>query len=282
MKRLLILLLLLPSLAWGQDYARLGMPILGGGAAAVAGTTAYCTGAATCTATNPDQCSLLCEDFEGTAACVSGGDEECQNTWTASVTSGDSITWGYATSLPTYCAGTTNTNGVIRFVIAAASHDTYITKDLGASAGDTHLQFYINIEDGLGGNEAAEIVLAADANNRNNLVWRIFIKNTAGANRLELDYPNASAGWSELHTGTLTADGSTFYRINVSINRTTGAVAFKVNGTDVSGSPASDGYQGASNPARYVWFETRSNESAITFQLDNIAFDADTDPSACQ
>jgi len=281
MKKLLFALLLLPSLAWGQEYARMNPYILGGGVSAAAGPTDYCTGPAACTETNPDQCSLLCEDVEGTTDCGNvSTDEKCRSTWTESITSGDSITWGYSTSLPTYCTGTTNTNGVVRFVISAASHDTYIYKDLGASAGDTHLQFYFNLEDGLGSNEAAEILLAAYSSDRNNLVWRIHLKNTSGNNRLELNYINSSAGWSALSTGTLSLN--TFYRVNVSINRTTGAVAFKVNGEDVSGSPASDGYQGASNPARYVWFETRNNESAITFQLDNIAFDADTDPSACQ
>lgn len=281
MKKLLICLLLLPSLAWGQDYARMNPYILGGGVSA-AGTAAYCTGDNECTATNPDQCSLLCEDNEGDAACVSGGDEECRNTWTASVTSGDSITWGYSTSLPTYCTGTTNTNGVVRFVISAAAHDTYIYKDLGASAGDTHLQFYFNLEDGLGSNETAEILLAAYSSDRNNLVWRIYLKNTSGNNRLELDYINSSAGWSALSTGTLSLN--TFYRVNVSINRSDpdNSVIFKVDGVDVTGSPASDGYQGASNAARHYWFETRNNESAITFQLDNIAIDADTAPSVCK
>jgi hypothetical protein len=57
-KGLLITLLLLPSLAWGQEYARMNPYILGGGVAAAA-TTNFCDGFS----------GILCEDFYGEADC---------------------------------------------------------------------------------------------------------------------------------------------------------------------------------------------------------------------
>lgn len=83
MKRLLILLLLLPSLAWGQDYARLGTAIIGGGAsAACTPTTGSCTNATT------GECGttyLACEDFEGSTDCniVAGNLPYCRATYTS-------------------------------------------------------------------------------------------------------------------------------------------------------------------------------------------------------
>jgi hypothetical protein len=73
MKKLLICLLLLPSLAWGQEYARMNPYILGGGvSAACTPTTGSCTNATT------GECGttyLMCEDFDGAVDCDSGAGE---------------------------------------------------------------------------------------------------------------------------------------------------------------------------------------------------------------
>src|SRR5574343_1225229 len=84
MKKLLICLLLLPSLAWGaetQDYARMNPYVLGGGVSAAAST--FCSDA-THTTQNPSTAVLLCEDLQSNQACWSGatgGDAVCRVTW---------------------------------------------------------------------------------------------------------------------------------------------------------------------------------------------------------
>ena len=70
MKRLLLLLLLLPSLAWGQEYARMNPYVLGAGvSAACTPTTGSCTSA---TAGECGTTYLMCEDFDGAVDCNSG------------------------------------------------------------------------------------------------------------------------------------------------------------------------------------------------------------------
>jgi hypothetical protein len=76
MKRLLILLLLLPSLAWGEDYARMNPYVLGAGVSAAA--LHYC---ASSTA-NQSTTGFLCEDFQGDAECETGFTSNCRSAWT--------------------------------------------------------------------------------------------------------------------------------------------------------------------------------------------------------
>src|SRR5574343_453098 len=80
MKRLLICLLLLPSLAWGQEYARMNPYILGGGVAAAAPST-FCKDNNSTQSTD----GTLCEDFDNPSSndCYTGAsDDNCYLTWT--------------------------------------------------------------------------------------------------------------------------------------------------------------------------------------------------------
>jgi hypothetical protein len=79
MKRLLILLLLLPSLAWGQEYARMSPIMLGGGVAAAAPST-FCKDNNSTQSTD----GTLCEDFDNPSSndCYTGAsDDNCYYTW---------------------------------------------------------------------------------------------------------------------------------------------------------------------------------------------------------
>jgi hypothetical protein len=77
-----ILLLLITSPVWGFSTALQAVVSAGGTVA-----TPYCSGANACAG---DDCALLCEDFEGASACISGGDTNCRNTWTTASTTIDS------------------------------------------------------------------------------------------------------------------------------------------------------------------------------------------------
>lgn len=79
MKKLILLLLLIPSLAWGQ-VSTSGVSLSGcssGGASAAAPST-FCASA---TATQSTSGGILCEDFEGNQTCVAEGATNCRVTW---------------------------------------------------------------------------------------------------------------------------------------------------------------------------------------------------------
>ena len=87
MKKFLLLFLLIPSLCFAAEPVDFSKSIamspamlgLAGGKVAAAGATTYCTGATTCTATNPGNCELACEDFAGSSYCVgSSGANNCR------------------------------------------------------------------------------------------------------------------------------------------------------------------------------------------------------------
>lgn len=80
MKRLILLLLLLPSLAWGQ-IAGSGISLSGAGAgASVAATTQFpCTNSTT---DGKGNAVLLCEDFQGDQDCGDASHTNCRSEWT--------------------------------------------------------------------------------------------------------------------------------------------------------------------------------------------------------
>lgn len=104
MKRLLIFLLLLPSLAWSAEpieVARMNPYILGGGVAAAAST--FCS-SATATASTT---GVLCEDFEGSTECASTYSSNCRAAWSVGLGTPDfdyatPIAGTYSLNLPAY------------------------------------------------------------------------------------------------------------------------------------------------------------------------------------
>lgn len=107
MKKLILILLLLPSLAWAQaidfskPYARMGVVSMGAG---VAAASAFCASATS----TPNATGVICEDFEGSTQCISGYSSNCRAAWNASVNGtpdfdyGTAIDGTYSLNAPAY------------------------------------------------------------------------------------------------------------------------------------------------------------------------------------
>lgn len=138
MKKLLLILLLLPSLAWGaetQEYARMNPYILGGGASAAAG----CGGGTS---------YLVCENFDGSTACGDGSHTNCDVEWTGFGTT-PVFDFNYSTSPAplegTYSAKTmdaddVNTGYVVSFTESDAIHFFYMINAHKRSAGGDQIR----------------------------------------------------------------------------------------------------------------------------------------------
>jgi hypothetical protein len=161
MKRLLILLLLLPSLAWGEDYARMNPYILGGGVSAAACTPAYGTEQLTAAICTDDSGGNEADAYTGWTAIGSPtldsttGDTN-QGTYKLEITasgSGEgayrslSLTNGKLYKLSAYVrhTGTAATNGEFRCYVSGSSGsaDLYLTKILTDAVGDQTYAEYV-------------------------------------------------------------------------------------------------------------------------------------------
>lgn len=85
----ILLILLMTSPAWAFPPVMMGKT-----ASAAAAPTAFCTNSTSCPG---NDCSLLCEDFEGSTNCVTGSYPYCRSTWTTTGTF-TTQTWNYSTS----------------------------------------------------------------------------------------------------------------------------------------------------------------------------------------
>lgn len=276
MRRLLIALLLLPSLAWGQEYARMNPYILGSGVSA-ASTTAFCTGAATCTATTPGACDMWCEDFEGSTDCDGAGDgtdENCRNAYTTNITSGDAIDFTSTASGTYPCTGTTNTNVVQ--ISQADADQTDVRFDIGALKNTIVAQVYINvISETLPLNGTVMTLHADNASDYAMKAFNVeFVQDGTNTYHFALNYANDTPGTSTISCGNNTAFLNTWYRVTVYYsNRNAGdSVSLYVNGTQC-GSTATDPY---TRQARYFRFGDGVLGGYVA-QWDNITIDDDTD-----
>lgn len=180
MKKLLILLLLLPSLAWGQEYARMNPYILGGGASAAAACSTPAGG-------------IFSEGLE------TPGKEE---TWTD--VGGGTVTWNSALAGLSGGAGnaTVNCTYGVRF-LSTADNPSYSYLNMGETKADLYIEFSIYVDsESLGNGESANILKVCNAANE-----------TAAGCHNQLALSQSSGGdlrWAyyDNTTATYTADGT--------------------------------------------------------------------------
>jgi len=277
-KLLIILFLLILALPVQSATMVSGRPCPGGSGA----TTAYCTGATTCTATNPGECDLACEDMEGTSNCDTDDNPDltanCRNGFVATVNAGDTVNFA-ATAAGTYpCSKTTNTY-VLDFNIAGAGA-TYVTKDAGAKKPIVYEQFYVYIVSESIGN-AQMVVLAGgdEAANLSTSAYTIQLYQTSDTLYLRMTYRDSGA--SSVYLPTANGAGNTvttgnWYLVTVKYDYTNQATEFSING-----SSQGTGASVYNRQPQYFHVGDSGFDAAVNFQIDNIAIDATATQGAC-
>ena len=242
------------------------------GMRAAGGTAAYCTGAATCTATYPGECDSLCEDFEGSTACLSGGDAACRSGWTALVTAGGSI--DFTTTHGGTLACTDKGTNAVTVTVTNGETGYLVTRDLGADKAVTYTQFYLRVvSEGLAENHAVAIAVGINAV-ISATTWTVALYQGTTNLYLRLCWNNDSV----CSLGTTAVTIGTWYRVRVRHNVTAGTADLKVN--DTTEVTVSSGVTGDST--RYLALGSSGWASdPLTTQIDNITVDDDTEPGAC-
>jgi hypothetical protein len=280
MKKLLYLLLLLPSLAWGQEYARMNPYILGGGVSAAAASP-YCTGTTTCTGTNPGSCDMFCEDYEGSSDCGGTGDDTyCQNTFTSvTIGSGDTLVFNGTASGVYPCSGTTNSR-VMQIDVSAASRQTYAKMTL-SDVSDFYVQFYfIIVAESLGDNGTMGVLEITNSDSSN--VAMLYVKQVTGSLKMKLEYYNSASGTTYSADGATSLSAGTWYRIRLRALTSAGTITFWIDDTEQiteSTTFTTTRTIGALRIGQTAYGSTGS--AAFTTQYDNITLDDDTMAGAC-
>jgi hypothetical protein len=220
MKRLLILLLLLPSLAWSAEpieVARMNPYILGGGVAAAAST--FCSSA---TATTGGINGLICEDFNGSASCADTYTSNCRNTWT--VVAG-TPNFEYATS-PAPLEGTKS----LLLDALTDEADTWIYKPFTWTTGQTHWLYIVINNRNLPTGSGAAMFAKITENNGAGCAYFGYSKDGLGTYL----YVGAGGGTPANTVGTISS-GHTYhvwmsYTVGTGAN-STATIAFSENGT---------------------------------------------------
>ena len=289
MKKFILLFLLIPSLCFAVepiDFSKsiaMSPAILGGSAGvAAAGTTAFCTAAATCTATNPGECDILCEDFEGIAECDADSspdmDAACRNGY-AVVVGTDATLDFTSTASGTYpCATTTNTN-VLKMTHAATVTTSRVVLNSGSAQSIIHAQVYVrfNSEGILTGQSVIVMSGCADSGCSQPL-WTVALYDIAGTLSLRANFRDATPAWTLLTGPNVSLN--TWYRIQVKADKTNSLIDFKVDGT----SYGTDG-----NEDSITWYDRNQqyfvlmvdNKATTEVEFDNWAVDNDTAQGAC-
>lgn len=237
---------------------------------------AYCTGAATCTATTPGQCDLLCEDFEGSTDCDGAGagtDAVCRNAYT--LTDTDSLIDFTTAHSGTFGCNDKGSNAV-KVSFTAIDEIAYATFDMGGTKAATYTQFYVNfISESLANTRITTAVNANVAANMSQTAWKISMLDAAGTLYLRLTYYNTTPSFVDISsTNSISLD--TWYRVQVYHNSGDSTISWWVDGVAQTG--ASD--FGTRDP-RYWNIGDNDADAATVFQVDNLAVDDDTTQGAC-
>lgn len=270
----LISIIILCFLPWLVE-ARICNVVVGQGVAA--GTTAYCTGAATCTATNPDQCDILCEDFEGTSECDADSspdmDAVCRNQYAVVIGASSAMDFT-STATGTYpCASTTNTN--VLKITQVTTDGNYALFDAGAGKPINYTQFYLKINsDSMASGNAATVFMACTTANCSTYAWKVVVRESAADTKyLDMTYYNGTAFTTKAGVTEL---GTTWHRIQVMHDYTNSKVRHWVDGT-----PQQDEATDVGN-RQPQYFGPRTESYTIEVEYDNWAIDATGTQGACQ
>jgi hypothetical protein len=273
------------SLSFSQDQepfdvARMSIGVMGGGGTAAAAKTAFCTAATTCTATNPGQCDVYCEDFDNPTShsCYASYDNNCWNTgsYLTCAGAGDSIDFTSTASGTYPCANTTNTN-VMLITVSAAARACYHRMSLTGPTAWT--QLYFNVSTGTFGSDGNLVPIVSVLDTSGNKVCEIRVTRISGAGDIHIQakYYNSSDVDTTVSSTTTVLSVGTWYRLNMNHDNAGNAV-IKINGTteitiaDLTTTRA---------VGRWKFGPDGENSIAYTLQLDNITIDDDTEPGVC-
>ncbi len=242
------------------------------------GAVAYCTGAATCTATTPGQCDILCEDFEGSADCGddTANDQTCRNEWdTTEDTGNGNVVIFDATPTNALCTDEGSYAAQITKGYTTSSQCGY--KLVITEKANLWVQFYMNVTTQPATTGTVMIFQLLDGSNR----------------AVGLQLGGADYDWVRLsyHDGSSTVTGTTYtiapntwYRVQIIWNAATGGgnngtVALYVDGNEETNI--------TTNNSTYVPDSVNfgnigaGDTDIFTVQFDNIAVDDDTIQGAC-
>lgn len=266
----------LPSLLTTPAEAR-NISVIVGGSPPTPSASAYCTAAATCTATTPGECDVLCEDFEGSSYCVgSSGDQDCRATWTV-LGAANSVDWT-TTHGGTFSCTDKGTNSA-QFNFTADTQYGYY-KTAAADKALSYVQFYINFTGlTLGADHAAGFFGTVDSTLEYG-PYLLTVYNDGGTYRFALLHSDTATNVIGSTTA-ISIGTNTWYRIRIMYNITAGTATVKVNDTtEINVASGVTGHTPRSFIIGPVGALGSSGES-ITFQIDNIAVDDDTEQGAC-
>lgn len=273
MKKLILLLLLIPSLAWGQASLS-GVSLSGCSTGGGAGATAYCTAQTTCTATTPGQCDVLCEDLAGATECLAGEASTCRGAWAAVVETGGTVVFNASHSGTLAC-----TDKGSYAIQVDKTGNAAVNARFNYTAKDTvYAQFYMNVvAEGLsdGQNDYLAQIVTDSGSNR----LAVIIGQTAGQVYLKASYYTGSGG---VHGSAYNISTGTWYRIQLRYTKSTdsnGVIEFHVDGNEVTN--VTD--NGATDQVTRFYVGAYNSGGAVTYttQYDNIAVDDDTGQGAC-
>jgi hypothetical protein len=247
-----------------------------GGGVPVAGATGYCTGAATCTETNPGQCDLLCEDFEGSTSCGSGLDSNCRNGWTAAV--GANATLDSTVTHSGTLACTDKGTNSAQFSATNDSTSVYMSYDFGVDKPITYAQAYVNLVSGVL-SDTMVVTVMGWYDSTPDLAHTLIIANVGGTLRLQVRYFDQDILNYSVATGSTTAlSRGTWYRLRLNINTTAGTLKAYVNDTEeISLTDIAT----AAHIPRTLRIGSFYTYATHVFQVDNVAVDDDTTQGAC-
>lgn len=270
-----LLILLFPALLHAQCIV--GQMSVAGKVAAASG---YCTAGATCTASTPGQCDVICEDFEGSTDCDDGATESlyCRNAYTVTIAAGDAVTW----ATPTNGLCTDEGSYAVDFDVNGGSRTTIMAYDTGADKAIVHVQFYLYVVDENLADKGTMSVMYGQTS-APATAWGIMVKQATGGDKvLRLAYWQNTGAMAYVDgTTPLTVGSNTWYRVQLVYDTTGGTATVTLNGT--SEISVADVQTSSPRQTQIIKLGSLSSwgSAAAHFQLDNIAIDDDTAQGAC-
>lgn len=269
MRRLIVLIVLLFA---SVSYASQGMgpgPGLGKFGSAII----YCTGAATCTATYPDQCDAWCEDYAGSSSCASTYDSVCRNTYTAGTSGTGSIDFTNTASSGYPCTNTTN----VLVLTAPSSSSAYTVFNAGSAKNVVYLRRYFKIDSNSIANGAdATIAQGCADSGCTQQLWTVFVHNTGGTLSIRAKFLNSSSSWVTL-TGSNISNG-TWYNYGLRVDKDNSYCGLWLDGSAQASSPVSITF----NARNQQYFRTAEADATSTIEFGDGAMDYTAMPGACQ
>ena len=279
MKRILFSILIFFALCPVVHSAGLGF--VSALSARGATTPVYCTGAATCTATTPGSCELICEDMEGASECDSDSspdmDASCRSGW--SVINGTGVTSDFTTTHSGTMPCTDKGLYAVQFNTTSATQSYAMSKSFDADQAIVYGQIYFNILSlTLADGQTESILDVEDSASTDSLV-DVNVTRSGANYYLSLRCDGCAS--SDVGGTNLTLDGTKWYRLGFEFDQTNDHATIYLDGvkeaerTDYTDTTAQRRIRIGGQSATYRAATT------FSFQVDNIAVSATALPGAC-